>query len=383
MTGAGLTSCSGATSAVSWNSSTNLFGCNTISSSGGGGSSVAFGTGTTSGYSGTVTSSPTAVVLGDQSQFQGTLQGGSTFFLHLMQISPSTAIAAGALPNTVIASSIAAQIEHNIAGLYLSTNTISVSLCILSSTDTVIFASAPVSAAISATQYVYELPYSSNAYLNGAGQVIQITKVDTSTGPVVIKTQGTNLLFGTTTQFTMNAIGQTCEVIADGGTGWWPHGYGCDMTPPYLEVIDGTSGTGATSTSSNVVVCPFYNPVPVSVVGFRSYNSGSTSGVSFGIYNSAGMLLVSTGPVSQGFGASNYLVSSPVNIPPGRYNMAVQPIGVAGHFMTVSENAGNGTTICSHMTETTAGIPATFTFGTSDNSGVTAFGLVAGGNISP
>jgi hypothetical protein len=38
MTGAGLSSCSGAANAVTWNSGTDLFGCNTISSSGGSGS---------------------------------------------------------------------------------------------------------------------------------------------------------------------------------------------------------------------------------------------------------------------------------------------------------------------------------------------------------
>src|SRR5665213_3637957 len=37
MTGAGLTSCSGGSNAVTWNSSTNQFGCNTISGGGGGG----------------------------------------------------------------------------------------------------------------------------------------------------------------------------------------------------------------------------------------------------------------------------------------------------------------------------------------------------------
>lgn len=41
MTGAGLTSCSGTSNAVSWNNATSLFGCNTITGSGGGASTLA------------------------------------------------------------------------------------------------------------------------------------------------------------------------------------------------------------------------------------------------------------------------------------------------------------------------------------------------------
>ena len=53
------------------------------SGSGGGGSSLAVGTGTTSGYTGVITSSPTALVLFDSSTMRVALQGASTAFVTL------------------------------------------------------------------------------------------------------------------------------------------------------------------------------------------------------------------------------------------------------------------------------------------------------------
>lgn len=56
-------------------------GAGTCTSGGGGGSSLAVGTGTTSGFTGTVTSSPTAILLADQDKFKITLQGGATAYM--------------------------------------------------------------------------------------------------------------------------------------------------------------------------------------------------------------------------------------------------------------------------------------------------------------
>lgn len=67
----------------------------TTISGGGGGSSLAVGTGTTSGYSGAIVSSPTAVVLFDQTLFKSSLQGGSTNFI--TSISTITASSLGAM----------------------------------------------------------------------------------------------------------------------------------------------------------------------------------------------------------------------------------------------------------------------------------------------
>lgn len=79
ITGAGLSACGDGTHALSWTGG--LFGCQAISTSGGASSTLAVGTGTLSGWSGVITSSPTSVVLLDQSQFSTTLQGGATAFI--------------------------------------------------------------------------------------------------------------------------------------------------------------------------------------------------------------------------------------------------------------------------------------------------------------
>jgi hypothetical protein len=83
MTGAGLSTCGDATHGLGWSSTDNKFTCQSITGSGGGGggSTLAVGTGTTAGFAGTITSSPTAVVLFDQAQFNAVLQGGATAFI--------------------------------------------------------------------------------------------------------------------------------------------------------------------------------------------------------------------------------------------------------------------------------------------------------------
>lgn len=84
ITGAGLGTCGDGTHALNYALTTGLFGCQTLTTGGGGSAStLAVGTGTASGFSGTITSSPTAIVLADQSQFNVTLQGGATAFLTL------------------------------------------------------------------------------------------------------------------------------------------------------------------------------------------------------------------------------------------------------------------------------------------------------------
>jgi len=77
-----ISDCQGAGKAMTYTAATNTFGCNTISA-GSGGSSLAIGTGTTSGYAGVITSSPSLVLLFDNATTKGVLQGGGTYFFTL------------------------------------------------------------------------------------------------------------------------------------------------------------------------------------------------------------------------------------------------------------------------------------------------------------
>lgn len=87
LTGAGLSTCGDSTHALGWSSTNNLFTCQSVTGSGGGGSStLAVTTGTFAGFAGTI-SSPTAVVNFHQSQFKVRLAGGATAFV---EVDPSS-----------------------------------------------------------------------------------------------------------------------------------------------------------------------------------------------------------------------------------------------------------------------------------------------------
>lgn len=75
MTGAGLSSCSGGSNALTWSSSTNQFGCNTISGSGGGASTLGVANGQV------LISSPTALISMDSNTLSVALQGGATAYV--------------------------------------------------------------------------------------------------------------------------------------------------------------------------------------------------------------------------------------------------------------------------------------------------------------
>lgn len=99
----------------------------------GGTSTLAVATGTSSGYSGTI-SSPTATINFNQSQFSVTLKGGSTAFVSVNPASvtvlgatpPAASIAAGSLGASVLASSVAAAaiFPTNIKSVNVFTSTV-------------------------------------------------------------------------------------------------------------------------------------------------------------------------------------------------------------------------------------------------------------------
>jgi hypothetical protein len=264
-------------------------------------------------------------------------------------------------------------------GFYLSTNTI-VGTHAITSTDTIVFASSTLT---TPGTVIYTLPFSSNSFKNGTGQIIQITKVDTTTGTVQIVTQDGNLIAGTTQLIVLNAVGQTDELVADGNNGWWPYGTGIQTTPFFLGIAQDGSGSNAMSASSDTVVCPFTSNVPVSIIGWRTFIvSGAGANVSnanFAIYDSYGNLQASSSTVTvPGSGAFLSKLSTPVNLPPGQYYAAMQMNGTAT-FGSESCNAGNGCTMCSRQTSTTGVLPNPFTFGSDALKPPAVFVLVAGG----
>src|SRR5579864_2649034 len=152
--------------------------------------------------------------------------------------------------------------------------------------DNVIFASAPAPSGSTITL---------TAAANCPNQVIQITQVNQSTQPVIIQTTGADLIDASTGTLFLNAPGQTDELISGGSSGWWPHGQGIQPTPQRIFPVNYGQAVGATvATSSNIVICPFYTNVPVTVTGF-TYDGATTAGgiIAFGVLDQKGNVISS------------------------------------------------------------------------------------------
>lgn len=171
MTGAGLSSCSGASNAVTWNSATNQFGCNTISGTGGGSSALGV-------FNGSVLiSSPTSGIVADGVTINAALLGSAT-----AQLSVNT-------------SSITAQGNfYSIAGIAASTgvlttaiSNIATSTTTLATSITTLGTNVALSTTTLETQINTKINFSSitasqPAFWNSGTGVISVSGVSLSTG---------------------------------------------------------------------------------------------------------------------------------------------------------------------------------------------------------
>lgn len=126
--------------------------------------------------------------------------------------------------------------------------------------------------------------------------------------------------------------------------------------PPRLYITPFAGNAAfAVATSSNILTCPLYAPVPVTVTGY-TYDSPVTgsANVLFGILDKNGNVLMSTGPVALASGLQA-LAQNPVSIPAGEYNLAVQISNTSGQIQGTSET-NSGTTGCSQTAEAALGI---------------------------
>lgn len=176
MTGAGLSSCSGGSNALTWSSSTNQFGCNTISGGGSGASTLGVAKGQV------LVSSPTALISFDSNTLNVALQGGATAFVSI---------------NT---SSITAQGNfYSLSGLAASTGTLTTAIASLAVSTTAIAASTTtlgtsitniaLSTTTLETQINTKINFSSitatqPAFWNSGTGVISVSGVSLSTGVI-------------------------------------------------------------------------------------------------------------------------------------------------------------------------------------------------------
>jgi len=133
MTGAGLTACGDGTHALNWSAS-GLFGCQTLTSGGGGGAStLAITTGTPSTYSNPPISSPTAVVVALQSQFAMT-SAGTTLYLNVNPAMATIATSTGSLQTQITATGVSTgSLQGQINNVYTASTTFTNNIATLNS----------------------------------------------------------------------------------------------------------------------------------------------------------------------------------------------------------------------------------------------------------
>lgn len=239
-------------------------------------------------------------------------------------------------------------------GLYISSKTSNGSGGVVNAnyttgtTDSVIFASSTAGGITITLRAASSVPT----------QVLQFTKVDSTTQTVRVFTP--DLINGTTHQIVLYTIGQTAEIISD-GIGWWPHGQGIPVTPSSIFPISGGQTT-VIGVSSSVYSCVVNVPLPVSVMGFRYSGIAMAlpGQVAFGLFDSAGNVLKSTGPV---YGSATVntvsLGQDFINIPAGQYY-----VGFQGSNTAISANGSGGigsTPFCEVTASTSMGMPSTIT----------------------
>lgn len=185
---------------------------------------------------------------------------------------------------------------------------------VITSTETVVLASA------TAAGLTVQLPASD--YFN-KGRVLTISKVDQTSGTVVVLSSGTDVIVGTGS-VTLNAFMQTDSIMADGMGHWIPWGQGLQITPHFVG--PGFQGTTAnTIGTNNVAVCgSFTTQVPVMVSTIAVHVNVASGNMDVGIYDIFGNRMVSNGGVAvPAAGRAQLALSSRFNLAPGVYWMCM------------------------------------------------------------
>ena len=312
MTGAGLSACGSTSQALSWASGTNQFGCTTITAGGlgalTGNQSITWtGSGDVSGSaSGATSISPTLTAAANQPNIV-TLNASSVTVKNSLQVGTTLYLQGAVYHATTTVTATSYQIQNGVEVVYAS------------------------STLVTPGSVTYTLPVSSNSCTATGCQTVDIIKVDTTSGTVVIKTAvPTDLIDGTTGQWTLNAIGQSCQLIASAsGGGWWPFGHGCEATPSsFPNGMLNNITSCALNANNDIMVFPVYFPAPTVVQNVLWGTGATTTGVyDFGIYDMNGKLLTH---VAGGAGVTNPSASvkitsllTQVNLPPGWYQEAL------------------------------------------------------------
>lgn len=166
------------------------------------------------------------------------------------------------------------------------------------------------------------------------GQTIDITKIDTSTQPVVILPASGDTIVGLST-ITLQAYGSTVRLQAKAANTWFPINY--QGTPAFYgnngDVASAAAGVASTTYHQAIYVT---SPCDTKQITF---NVGTNSGsVDFGIYDQFGTLVLSSGPFIAGGTGTRTVAMQKVNLQPGLYYTA---FGADNGTITFTRYASN------------------------------------------
>ncbi len=218
---------------------------------------------------------------------------------------------------------------------------------------------------------------------NCPNQVLQIIKVNASVDVTTVVVTAGDLIDGATGTFILNTVGQSGELISGGSSGWWEHGRGIQITPNYLTSFESDAAAFSMTAASDTIICPFYNPIPTTIIGFRlviqaTGGDSNTARINFGIYDNARNLIFSTGPITVSGTGIQTKLNNPFILPPGQYYFGQQHSNAAMNTNGLSA-ASAAHAFCSRQTATSMTLPNPFTPGTIISKGSATRILTFGG----
>lgn len=234
----------------------------------------------------------------------------------------------------------------------------------LTSTHTIILASATTSAGITIT-----LPTAANI-----GQELTIKKVDGSTWPVTIIPAGSDVI-ETTNTIKLFAKYQQQTLTADGATTWMGMN-GISHTPAYAGPAE-TMGTiaSAVGVSSTAYLSAFTLENYCAMTGVRVGNNGASGNIDVGIYDQNFNRLGSSGSQTVVLNRNTYPLTSVVQLIPGQYWLAMSPSDATASWSRRASALGIG-----NISKTVSfPLPTTISTQADSSLGWVMEGICAGG----
>lgn len=191
------------------------------------------------------------------------------------------------------------------------------------------------------------------------GQAITITKVDTSSQPVIVKAAGTDLI-ASTQSVTMYARSQILSVTNDGATNWWT-----TKSLPFPSTILNYSGepnaAAAPAAANSCHWCPFQVFEPIWISSF-TYDVGATGSgnIQIGVADQFHKVLFKTdGNTIPGTGIQISSVTTGLPLNRGTYYVGICLTSVT---TTLTRFGTGGSNLSCYVETPQAVVPSTATF---------------------